>query len=174
MVNQWQDADFSDTFMSDTPRTDAESDKLHFCLTCVHFARQLERELNEWKLAAFACGLYCADQKPESANQWRTAQVYASTRILDERDQLRAELEKVRGELGLLKSDREWIHACLLNREESLKASGEDWVKAKEDRDKWQAMAKELAQELTDNLAPEIQSPALERFSEMDKSKGQP
>ncbi len=114
---------------------------------------QLERELNE------------ANEKSDNLMKlvgWSDGKLDVEE-LLNERDKLRAELDKSRSEnltVRAVAGDK-YPDALLLKEVYELRAELE----------KVRGIAKDLAQELTDNLAPEIQSPALERFTELEKSK---
>lgn len=51
-------------------------------------------------------------------------------------------------ELVSANKERDEFHQALLNREKSLQRSGEAWVMAKADRDRWRQMADDLAKPL--------------------------
>ncbi len=144
----------SDTKTSETPRTDAaEIDSSNAgeygSFKCVKsdFARQLERELNEAKLLQQSLGM----SEKEKLDGWNKCE--------QERNQLRAELEKVREDL------RESMPMSLVKlREEKLFS---DYVKM-------HAMAKELADmvQIYNNTRHLFEADKLlTRFTELEKSK---
>ncbi len=138
--------------MSDSPRTDKWCElAMHTDVSAVlDLAKEYERELNEAK----------AELKTVLGSPSLKVSAELAKARESENAQLRAELER-------LKTDYKNLHATLINREKSLEQSGCDWVKAKEDIDKWRAMARELAAELN----WEATNPALVmRFNELEKS----
>ena len=59
-----------------------------------------------------------------------------------------------------LKQLQAWLNACIATKD-----------RVAEDRDQWRAVAEQLAQELTDNLAPGLPSPALDEYEKLKQTK---
>ena len=134
--------------MSDTPRTDAERIKWGILCKCsdnpIDFARTLERELNK---QLERNRLLLVEQAHEEVT--RSRMMESGLHVQNERDKLRAEVERLRdGGVQRLK--------------DAMAAT-------KDQRDQWRDLARELAQELGDNLAPGLPSSALDRFAAMEK-----
>ena len=54
---------------------------------------------------------------------------------------------------------------------EDIAALSDSRINLKQSRDQWREVAQDLAQELIDNLAPDLESPALERYNKLKEGK---